>query len=325
MGRSIKGRSITLRQHELGSYFQDDWRLSSRLTLSLGLRHELMLNPVEDHNRLAMFDPVTGAIVVASDNGVLPASWYSPVIVANLSDGNGNWKFPLLSDKQANYPARSLLETRGNNWGPRFGLALHLPGRRQFLLRGGYGIFYNRYPIQNLEQIIAINPPFAGTFNFTQALTGTTAAITMQNPYGSKGAASVSPGGLVREWKLPSNQQWNLTLERDLGWGSTLSLGYVGNKGTHLFRAMDANGPYLDPATSVQLRRFQNTFGTVAISERTTDANSIYNAMQTVVRRRLSHGLLFEGNWTWAKGIDNVGNALNSSARCREPRSRPRR
>ncbi len=306
--------SITLRQHELGSYVQDDWRVLPRLTLSLGLRHELLLNPTEDHNRLSEFDPSTGAIVVASDNGVLPSAYFSPVIVANLSDGKGNWKFPLVSDKQANYPSRSLLDTRLNNWGPRFGFALRLPGSRQFVMRGGYGIFYNRYPIQNMEQIIAINPPFAGTFNFTQTITGGTPSITMQNPFGSKGTATVAPGGLERDWKLPSNQQWNLTMEREIGWGSTLSLAYIGNKGTHLFRAKDANGPYIDPVTGAQLRRYQGIYGTVAISERTTDATSIYHSMQTVFRRHLSKGVLVDFNWTWAKGLDNVGTALNVSA-----------
>ena len=233
--------SITLRDNQISGYVQDDWRvLTGRLTLSVGLRYELPGNPVEDKNRLAMFDPALGAIVVASNNGVLPVNQYSPVIVADLTNPNGSWKFPLLSDKQAGFPARSLLDTQYGNWGPRFGFAYHLgDGSHQFVLRGGYGIFYNRYPIQNLQQVIAINPPFAGTFNFTQAISASgVPAITLQNPFAGAAAASVSPGGLVSNWDFPSNQQWNLTLERELGWGTTLSLGYIGNKGTHLFRGV---------------------------------------------------------------------------------------
>ena len=306
--------SITLKMSSYASYVQDDWRLTGRLTLSFGLRHEMSLNPYEEKNRLSMFDPVSGAIVVASDSGTLPVNQYSPVIVANLTDAKGNWKFPLLSDKQAGYPARTLLDSRFGNLGPRFGFAYHLPGAHQFVMRGGYGIFYNGYPIQNLEQVIAINPPFAGTFNFAQAITNGTPAITLQNPFTGAGSASVSPGGLVRNWDLPSNQQWNLTLERDLGWGTTLSVGYIGNKGTHLFRAYNVNGVYIDPVTGAQVRTYQSTYGTTAISERTTDGTSIYHSMQTVFRRRLNRGLLFEFNWTWAKGLDDVGTALNASA-----------
>jgi hypothetical protein len=306
--------SITLRDSQFAAFAQDDWRVSSRLTVSLGLRYELLSNPVEDQNRLSMFDPATGSIVVASNNGVLPVSQYSPVIVADLTNPDGSWKFPILSDKQANYPSRSLLDTQYGNWGPRFGFAYHLPGgTHQFVLRGGYGIFYNRYPIQNLEQVIAINPPFAATFNFTEAITNGTPSITLQNPFAGNAGSSIAPGGLVRNWDLPSNQQWNFTVERDLGWGTTLSLGYVGNKGTHLFRAFNENGVFLN-AVGQQVRDYQSTYGTSAISERTTDGTSIYHAMQTILRRRLSRGLLFEFNWTWAKGLDDVGSALNTMA-----------
>jgi hypothetical protein len=316
--------SITLKQQEIATYVQDDWRILRRLTLSIGMRHELLLNPYEEKNRLSMFDPVTGALVVASDNGVLPTNQYNPAIVSRLTDSKGNWTFPLLSDKQANYPARSLLDTRYRNFGPRFGFAYDLGGRRPFLLRGGYGIFYNRYPIQNMEQIIAINPPFAATFNFTNALVNGQPAITLQNPYAGSGSSSIAPGGLVRNWDLPGNQQWNVTLEREIAWGTVLSLGYVGNKGTHLFRAYGPNNPYIDPATGQTIRLYQNGFGTAGISERTTDGNSIYHSMQTVVRRRVSKGLLFEFNWTWAKGLDDVGTALNVSSLDIENRGRDR-
>ena len=280
--------SITLKYSSLGSYVQDDWRLTGRLTLSMGLRFERSLNPYESENRLSMFDPATGAIVVASNNGVLPVSQYNPVIVAKLTDANGNWKFPLLSDKQAGYPARTLLDSRWGNLGPRFGFAYRLPGARQFVLRGGYGIFYNSYPIQNLEQVISINPPFAATFGYTQAITNGTPAITLQNPFGGAAAASVSPGGLVRNWDLPSNQQYNMTLERDLGWGTTLSLGYIGNKGTHLFRAVNVNEIHINPVTGATINTYPS-YGNIAISERTTDANSIYNAMQVELASVVTH------------------------------------
>jgi outer membrane receptor protein involved in Fe transport len=85
---------LLMKAQEFSSYAQDDWRASRRLTLSFGLRYELYGNMYEENNRFSLFDPANGAIVVASNNGVLPTSEYTPEVVAQLSDGNGNWRFP---------------------------------------------------------------------------------------------------------------------------------------------------------------------------------------------------------------------------------------
>src|SRR5262249_450169 len=72
---------ILLLQTEIASYAQDDWRVTPRLLLSLGLRHEAFFNPTEERDRLAIFDPETGAIVVATDGGSLPVREYLPSVV----------------------------------------------------------------------------------------------------------------------------------------------------------------------------------------------------------------------------------------------------
>jgi hypothetical protein len=305
---------VVLKQRDISSYIQDDWRISRSLTLVLGVRHELVLNPFEEKNRFALFDPATGAIVVASDNGKLPVDQYQPDVVAKLSDGKGNWRFPVISDKQAGFNPRRLIDTQWKNFGPRFGFVQRLNSANNFLLRGGYGIFYSRYPYQYLEQSMSVNPPFSASFTYSQSFTNGVPAITLSNPYSGASTASIAPSGLQHDFKLPGNQQWNLTLERELGWSTAMSLGYVGNKGTHLFRSSNANGPYLDPVSGQVVRQYTNTYGNVAINLRRTDGNSIYNAMQAELRRRTSKGLLFQANWTWAKGLDNVGPTVNASA-----------
>jgi hypothetical protein len=139
-------------------------------------------------------------------------------------------------------------------------------------------------------------------------------ALTFNSPYNSNGAsASVSPAGLQKDFGLPDNQQWNLTIERDLGWKTTGTISYVGNKGTHLFRSINANSPYLDPVTHAVVRRFSSTYGTSTINFRQTDGNSIYSAMSLEARHRASRNLLFQANWTWAKGLDNVGSTVQAA------------
>jgi hypothetical protein len=304
---------LNWRERDFASYIQDDWRVSRRLNLTFGLRHELLQNPYEAKNRLAFFDPGSGAIVVASDDGNLPVEHFSATSVAKLTDGKGNWRFPLISDKQAGLNPRTLIDPRHKNFGPRFGFVYALGSNDKTVLRGGYGIFYTRYLYNYLQQTVALNPPFAGTFNYTQAITNGAPAITITNPYTAAGTTTIAPGGLARNFRMPSNQQWNLTLERDLGWNTVLSLGYVGNRGTHLFRSANANGPYLD-ATGQVKRNFSANFGNSTINMRRSEGVSLYHAMLTEVRRRARNGLLIQANWTWAKGLDNVGTSVNANA-----------
>jgi hypothetical protein len=302
---------ILLRQTEMSSFVQDDWRVSQSLTISMGVRHELFLNPYEDRNRLAMFDINTGGIVVASDNGKLPANLYLPAVVAKLTDANGNWKFPLLSDVQAGFEPRRLLDTQWKYWGPRFGFAWHAVPKT--VVRGGYGMFYSRYPIQYLLQTVAVNPPFAGTFSYSQSIVNGTPALTLAAPYSPSGTASVSPAGIQKDFKLPSNQQWNLTVERELGWNTTMTLSYIGNKGTHLFRSINANSAYIDPNTHAIIRGYSASYGTSTINFRQSNGDSIYNAMNVELRHRFYKHVTFQGNWAWAKGIDDVGQNVQSA------------
>ena len=302
---------ILLKQTEMAGFAQDDWRVLPGLTLSAGLRYELFLNPYEDRNRLAMFDIKTGAIVVASDNGQLPVNEYLPQVTAKLTNPDGSWKFPLLSDVQAGFNPRRLLATQWNNWGPRAGFAWHAGPKT--VVRGGYGIFYSRYPIQYLLQTVAVNPPFAGTFNYSQSIQNGVPALTLNVPYSASGTASVSPAGIQQNFALPDNQQWNLTVDQELGWNTSVTLSYIGNKGTHLFRSINANSAYIDPVAKTIVRGFSSAYGTSTINFRESNGDSIYNAMNLEVRRRFYRHVTFQGNWAWAKGIDDVGQNVQSA------------
>ena len=305
---------ILLLQTEIASYAQDDWRVTPRLLLSLGLRHEAFFNPTEERDRLAIFDPQTGAIVVATDGGALPAREYLPSVVRKLADAQGNFRFPLLSDTDAGLEEGRLLKTLGRNFGPRVGFAWQVDGAGRTVLRGGYGIFYTRYPRQYLLQTIAINPPFAGTFSYSQAIQSGRPALSLDAPYPATGGnTSFSPAGFQRSFELPSNQQWNLAFEREIGFGTIFSLGYVGNKGTRLFRSTNVNSPTLNPETGQITRRFSANYGTSAISVRQSDGSSTYHAMLLEMRRRVGGNLFFQGNWTWAKGLDNTGETVQAA------------
>jgi hypothetical protein len=303
---------LLLRQNDIATYLQDDWRLSRRLTVYLGLRHELYFAPSEDKNRITTFDPSINGIVVASSNGKLPVEQYVPAVVSKLAT-TGAWPFPVVAAEQAGLNASRLVNTQYKNFAPRAGFAYDVSGSGTRVIRAGYGMFYTRYPIQYLQQTSFVNPPFAGVFNYNQALQNARPLLTLEAPFpASGGSPSVAPAGIERNFLLPNNQQWNLTIEQALGGRTSISLGYAGNKGTHLFRTINLNGPRLDEQGRI-VRPYQNTFGTSAIAYRVTNGNSIYHAMLLEARRKAARDLFFQANWTYANGMDDTGQTVNNA------------
>jgi len=158
-----------------------------------------------------------------------------------------------------------------------------------------------------------VNPPFAGTFSYSQSISAGVPALTLDVPYSAAGSASVSPAGIQQNFMLPNNQQWNFSVDRDLGWNTMTTISYVGNKGTHLFRSINANSAYLNPVTNQVVRNYSAAYGTSAINFRQSNGDSTYNALNVEVRHRFYKHVIFQGNWAWAKGIDDVGQNVQSA------------
>ena len=297
-------------------FAQDIWRIASNFTLTLGLRNEASYQPSEQYNRFAMFTPNLqgGGIVVSCSNGQLPTSEFNPAVVAKLANAQGKFSFPIACGSSLGYDPHSLIENQPRNLGPRAGFAWDPTGHGKWLVRSGYGIFYTRLQEQYLSLGVGQNPPFASVLNYSQSISSKgVPSLTLAAPYPAAGTASVSPYGLERDFRLPSNQQWNFSLERSLGSNAVLSLTYVGNKGTHLYRTVNLNEEIINPANGQIVRKYQSTFGSSAVNYEQTDGDSVYNALQVEMRRRFSHGLAFQSNWTWAKGLDDVGQAVNAA------------
>jgi len=297
-------------------FLEDNWRATRNLTLTLGLRNEMAYYPQEQYNRLSMFAPNFdgGGIVVACSGGQLPTSEFNPGVVSKVTNTQGKFNFPLACGSTVGYDPRSLVHNKPWNLGPRVGLAWDPTGHGKWLVRSGYGIFYTRMQQQYLSLGIGQNPPFASVINYSQTITKNVPSITLAAPYPASGSASISPYGLDPAMLLPSNQQWNLSIERSLGSNTVVNVQYVGNKGTHLFRDVNLNSQSVNPANGAIVRTYQSTFGTAGVNYIQSDADSIYNALQVEFRRRFSHGLAYQANWTWAKGIDDCGLAVNAAA-----------
>jgi hypothetical protein len=272
------------RQIQMGAYFSDTWRASSKLTLIFGLRYELFTPRVEIHNRQANFDPrfPGGAVVVASPQAPCGR-------------------------------ALRCLDTK--NFAPRFGFAYQ--ASKNTVVRGGYGIFYDDYAVHAFGGIttgLMINPPFWRG----QAIINPITAPTNRLQDGVPPVVSVPvnngrvvpvPGLLyLTKYQDPYGknsyvQQWNFTVEREVVPNLLAAVSYVGNKGTRNMYSSNINQAEPGPGPIAPRRPFP---AWPDITSMYMDGLSNYNSLQAKLHRRFSGGISFLAGYTWAKSIDNA-------------------
>ncbi len=235
-------------------YFQDNWRATPKLTVNLGLRYDLELPRTERHNHQEYFDPN------------LPL----PLNVPGLPNLHGGEVFVTPSN-------RSVANTYTKGFGPRVGLAYRLTPK--FVLRAGYGIFYNTF---NFGPTGDVGYGFDGFLQSTNWFTtynndGATpwGGISNPWPYGGPNlptGTSLGPltqlgatvTGAIRTWNaVPYTQTWSLGFQRELPGNILIDANYLGTKGTHLFYGGFGNlnflGPWIEKATPDQITAL-NTF-----------------------------------------------------------------
>src|SRR2546426_1593553 len=281
--------------NNFGLFVQDDWKITTRLTLNLGLRYEYLGVFREQGDRLSNFLPARGLV---------------PVGAVGLD---------------------RLYEPDYNNFAPRFGFAYDLTGRGRTILRGAYGLYYDTpsqdyFLLQGFQNggpgSPALNPlPGLGVFNLTFP-----AGATI--PYGPDvaifGAAS---GSLLTmnipvfavdpDLRTPYVHNYNLNLQHELRPGTVLQASYVGSHGVKLYRVRDLNQATAGPAATRQQRRpFNAQFREFSfINYLETSANSSYNALQATVKQRLARGFNLYGTYTWSKSLDDASNGIYSGTR----------
>ena len=251
-------------------FIQDDWKVSSRLTLNLGLRYELYPQYpwVEVADRQAQFIPSTGALVQVGTGGV----------------------------------PRSGTDLDKNNLAPRIGLAYRLANKT--VIRSAYGVYYAA-PQYEINRNLAVNPPFAGGNSFSNNQAAFASARTLEDGFDrSFTAAGASLKGLDGNLRMPYVQQWNFNLQQQLPGNMLLTLAYVGTKGVKLRDESDINQPRPGPGP-VAPRRPYPIYNSIAYTA--FRANSNYNGLQTTFEKRYAKGLTFLASYTWGHNIDDAG------------------
>ena len=319
--------ALALEVPYVGAFLQDDWRVTSKLTLNVGLRWDSDRPMTERYNRLSYFDY----------NAALPLT------VPGLPQLHGGLQF---ADQNGN--PRNIKNTQNANFAPRLGLAYKLTD--QLVVRTGAGIFYG--PTTNTG-------PSAGsvgalTYDSTTTVTttvdgGRTPQTTLSNPFpngfvqpthGSQGLLSLLGQSLTiqnRGDRTPYSAQWNFDLQYQFGGNSLLDVAYVGNAGVRLLQQVqidqipDADlamgaaltksvpNPFfgiipttssigLATTTQGQLLRPYPQFTGIQ-TQWTAMSHSSYNALQVKYRKRYATGLQFLVAYTWSKTMDDYSSA----------------
>lgn len=281
-----------------GYYFQDDWKISPKLTLNLGLRYELNLPPVEKVNKMASFDPTTGTIKVAGGFEALP-----------INDTSVPGFF--LKVRPRADVGRRLWKTDKNNFGPRIGLAWR-PFGNKTVIRAGFGTFYNYQIVGNGITPLSRNSPFRQRQAAGPITAGARPSIELTNAF--TGNPSVVAPGIDPNFVTAYLNQWSLGIQHEIAKDTLLDVAYLGSEAHKLPLGVNINQARLGPDTIKSRRPFPD-YGNITGGYISSVGNSTYNGLQVRLERRLSAGLSFLSSYNWSKSIDqNFGISSGSDS-----------
>jgi hypothetical protein len=300
-----------------GGYFQDNWRTTPKLTLNLGLRYDWFAQPNEYFGAQANFVP-----------GLSFVGGQFRIAQSRASDVPSGFVSLLQSNGISFAPTTGTIwqESPSNDWGPRFGFAYHMA--KNWVVRGGYAIFYGGQEDIGLSQYGANNFPFLVQSSFTAP--NSAEPITPNNSIGSleNGLANVplsasaaqltgiSLIGSQLNWKDPSTQSYNFALQREISPTTTASIAYAGSQTRHLVQNDSANEvtEVLPPSLSLQKYLPYTTMASGGVYN-VPNADSNFNALEANVERHFASGFTLLGNYTYAKcrtdSRDNLDNDIS--------------
>jgi Carboxypeptidase regulatory-like domain/TonB dependent receptor/TonB-dependent Receptor Plug Domain len=321
---SLNGEGINtrfLRTTDYSLFLQDDWKLSSKLTLNLGLRYELDLPPYETRGAIGTFDPALyQPRVDAIGNPV------GPPFGGFVQAGNVIPQYDLAD--VPNVDKRVFTGVDPNNFGPRVGFAYSPFDSGRLTLRGGYGIFYSRPSTTHINNTINAPPTYAIQRSTPGAL------VRLEDPFAPLPSqdqfpafvpgVALSSSTFDRHLRTAYFHQYNAGIQYALSRDVLLEVAYVGTRGHNLFRNVRINQarlastqqPIVNAVTGQVITTNTPTNATLRAPYQGVDiagfqqfqytAESAYNSLQMSLTRRLSKGLQLLASYTYAKSLDNA-------------------
>ena len=298
-------------------YGQDSFKVNSRLTLEYGLRWEYHPPFLDQGSDITNFDrsvPRTGRVIIPSTQQALDITAPGFLQSINACPGpswNGIPCTPFLQAKDAGWPD-TLRFSQKKDFNPRFGFAYRPFDDNKTVIRGGFGkytmtvlgaVFYSLTGISSSDVREFSNDVVNGSALFRLPDISTNGSGVTSSPYGQAYFGTANDP----HFKDPYSLQWNLSVERDLGWSTGMRVSYIALRSVQLPWAPDLNQPLPSTTPYAQRPLTDRPFPYWGrIYSRDTGANAMYNSMQTEFNHRMRGGLTFDSAWTWAK---NLGDA----------------
>jgi len=321
-----------MRQNEDSAYFQDNFKMTKRLTLNLGLRWQFSPYPYDKYNIMSSFDPKNMAIVLGADlDSMYRVGATTPALINVLKSYGAKFE----TAKEAGLPSK-LVHDNWHDIGPHVGFAYRaLDGRRSFVIRGGFSTSYNVIPIYGWNDRMRLNAPFAGFYQNYQLTAadqspdgiGNYGLVTAPTIIAGKNSANavsfdkpmgITPGSESFQVAYfnpdqPSSRvhDWNLTVEKEIMKDTLLRISYFGNHSAHQDSYDDWNAP-MPSYVWYQTKHVSLPTGTYSqaltrpnptqpygnLQEYRKDGWGNSNGILAVVERRFAKGIGFQAFYT---------------------------
>jgi hypothetical protein len=319
-------------ERTLSFYGLDNWRATNKLTVNAGLRWQYIPHLFDLNNHIASFNPAlydTTKAPIFNPDGSLdtngPGFSYAAGIPGAITDQPFYLNGVIIAGR--NGTPRGIGKNYHNNFGPRVGFTYGLGNEGKMVLRGGFGMFYERMQGGDYTNGGG-NPPFSNVPSTNNvyfsnaarsAITGLTAAV----PSFPSSLTTIDP-----YYPIPTSMQYSLGVQRQLSSTAIATMTYAGNRTYHQSIARDINTVplddpnrlaicsgncgYMGPAYNANLDR--NYPGFASINQYQNGVTSSYNSLQVVLLIRNWHGLNLSGAYTWSHAIDYQSSDLYSQA-----------
>jgi hypothetical protein len=263
------------RQNTYGGFIQDDFKVSSKLSLNLGLRYDYVEPIYETDNKQSNFDYTTELLIPAGVDGA----------------------------------TRGEVRVDHDDFAPRLGFSYSV--LKNTVLRAGYGRFFSAQEVRTSDPYqLAYNAPFSDQENFLTDGSVTNATVAGGFPplvfnlnQITGESVTVSANGYNTHLHTPALDEWNLNIQQQFPGNMLLEVAYVGSKATHLQSDLDPNQDKVPGPGDIQSRRPMPQYSGFDAMENV--GNSRYNGLDVKAEKRLSQGLMFLSALTWARSTND--------------------